>query len=577
MHTRQLGKALFPDNITLISGWQCFCNGSIQQSLMAVNLQTVIFVTSARPHPNTPATCFSSRPTVVQVTGLRRLPAVSSPVLEKVRLVPADNLGTLRGSHFPLPGQKNHHVKLYVDCLMQRCLHFISIAVVAVVAVCLLYVQPFPVLHDYPEWMYQGWLAHQLLFGDVSAAGTYTLAQYPVPNSMTQFGIAVLNNFLSPVMAGKAWLAFYLLFAATLWTLLSRVLHRGYDGSIHLILTMTITLGPGFWNGYANFQFALLLWGAYLLLMRLHRSGVVMHLFLSLLIFFSHASVFIAFAGFVMARVLFGRLDWRCFVAIVPAIVLFLWYLLSTVSIDAIGQVNALGLLEWVQYKVYTVAKQGYFHNFILADGSSLLDRLNIVYLAGVVLNLGVAVVIFFWLLQQGMRLFTRLIPFRPAIVNTGGADKDPFYLSVETSRVLMVSLLALLLLFLIGGKDNFGVVNLGERFFIAALVLALVNLGCSGIIRRVWVALAAVGALYTMAATVAITGYPVEPYSVSSSTTSGTLDGAVDDIFANSRHKLFNHRLYIYADHGLWLLQPGPDLLAFKHVTSFVVESGRR
>lgn len=491
---------------------------------------------------------------------------------------------------------------MYVDCLMQRCLHFLSIALVAVVAVCLLYLQPFPVLHDYPEWMYQGWLAHQLLFGDANIAAPFALAQYPVPNSMTQVGIAVLNNFMSPVMAGKAWLALYLLFATILWTWLSRVLHHGYDGSINLILTMTVTFGPGFWNGYANFQFALLLWGTYLLLMRLHRSGVLLHLLLSLLIFFSHASVFIAFAGFVTARVLFGRLDWRCFVAIVPAMVLFLWYLLATVSMDAIGQVNALGLSEWVQYKVYTVAKQGYFHNFILADGSSLLDSLNIVYLAGVALNLGVAVVIFVWLLQQGFRLLIGLIPAERVVahvkeragvrVNERGderikaqvnvhvneqvksQERGPSPVGTDTSRVLFVSLLALLLLFLIGGKDNFGVVNLGERFFIAALVLALVQLGCSGIIRRVWVALAAAGAIYTLGAAIAITTYPVEAYSVSSSTTSGTLDGAVDDIFANSRHKLFNHRIYIYANHGLWLQQPGGDLPAFKHVTSFVVDS---
>jgi len=63
-----------------------------------------------------------------------------------------------------------------------------------------------------------------------------------------------------------------------------------------------------------------------------------------------------------------------------------------------------------------------------------------------------------------------------------------------------------------------------------------------------------------------------VEEYAVVRSTTANTLDGAIDDIYANSRHKLFNHRLYIYADHGIWLEQPDTDLLPLKHITSFVI-----
>ena len=122
-------------------------------------------------------------------------------------------------------------------------------------------------------------------------------------------------------------------------------------------------------------------------------------------------------------------------------------------------------------------------------------------------------------------------------------------------------------------GKNNFGVVNLGERFLIAALVLGLVQLHWHRYILNAWVLLAVVGAVYAMIATVVISHYPLREYAVTRSTTSSTLHGAIDDIYANSRHKLFNHRLYIYADHGIWLQQPGTDLLPLKHATSFVVE----
>ena len=143
---------------------------------------------------------------------------------------------------------------------------------------------------------------------------------------------------------------------------------------------------------------------------------------------------------------------------------------------------------------------------------------------------------------------------------------------SIVNRRITFTALLAMLIVFLAAGKDNFGVVNLGERFLIAALVLALVQLRCHRWIRHVWVSLAAIGAVYTMVAVIKVTGYPVEAYSVARSTTSGTLDGAIDDIYAASRHKLFNHRLYIYADHGIWLQTQDADLLPLKHITSFIV-----
>lgn len=470
---------------------------------------------------------------------------------------------------------------------MQSLLHLLSLTLVAVVGICIVLVQPFPILHDFPEWMYQGWLAHHLLFGDDGAViDLYTLANYPVPNSISQFGIAALNLIWSPIVSGKIWLAIYLAYASVLWLVLSRQLFyarassrygqtraqgTGHDGAINLLLTMTITFGPGFWNGYSNFQFALLLWGTYLLAMRLHRDGVLVHLFLSLLIFFSHASVFIAFVVLVVARAFYSQLGWRYLTAIFPSTILFVWYLLATIRFDEIVQLNSFGLLEWLQYKVYTVAKQGYFHNFIIADGSSLLGNLHAVYVAGVALNTGVAMIIVAWLLYTGWSLLKAFVPLSLSRTVNTTCDEEKLK-SIVTRRVTFTALLAMLVVFLAAGKDNFGVVNLGERFLIAALVLALVQLRCHRLIRHVWVSLAAIGAVYTMVAVTKVTGYPVEAYAVTRSTNSATLDGAIDDIYAASRHKLFNHRLYIYADHGIWLKKQDADLLPLKHITSFVV-----
>ena len=46
---------------------------------------------------------------------------------------------------------------------LDNLFQFAAFAYVGVVALLLVGVQPFPVLHDYAEWMYQGWLLQTIL------------------------------------------------------------------------------------------------------------------------------------------------------------------------------------------------------------------------------------------------------------------------------------------------------------------------------------------------------------------------------------------------------------------------------
>ena len=96
---------------------------------------------------------------------------------------------------------------------IQYALHVASIVFTLAVAVVLLIVQPFPVLHDYPEWMYQGHIAWSLLTQGTTFSGLFELVPQPVPNALSQSAIAVLNVFTSPVLAGKIWLAIYFILA----------------------------------------------------------------------------------------------------------------------------------------------------------------------------------------------------------------------------------------------------------------------------------------------------------------------------------------------------------------------------
>jgi len=88
-------------------------------------------------------------------------------------------------------------------------------------------------------------------------------------------------------MAGKLWLACYFILASVVGIIATRS-HR-YGGSMQLIFTLSVVFGPGFWNGYINFQFGLLLFSLYIVCARRNVGFVLLF---SILLYFSHAAVF---------------------------------------------------------------------------------------------------------------------------------------------------------------------------------------------------------------------------------------------------------------------------------------------
>ncbi len=441
---------------------------------------------------------------------------------------------------------------------MQKQLHILSLVLVTAVACCLLWMQPYPILHDYPEWMYQGYLVGQLLAGGNAAiTDTFSLVSHPVPNSLSQLAIGLLNLVVSPVLAGKLWLGAYLVFACWLWWSVTRPSRFTDGGSINLILTLTITLGAGFWNGYINFQFGLLFFTWYMIRPQTDLS-VRSVLPFSLLIFFSHAAVFAAFVSVVLVRCLGVKDRWRYLVALVPSLLLLGWYIVVKVA-DGLAGGEVLPLIKWVQYKAYTVAKQGPFHNFIQPDGESLLAGAHWLYSIGFAINFLVVVIVAGWvctLLWRQLR------------------QRDwPDYAGDPVRRLSVIITLVLLFGgFLVAGQNSFGVVNLGERFLVVAMVLLLVFFRCPSLLRRVWVGVVVASSVYLLVATVLVTGYADKSYEVARSASEKNLQKYVDEVYANSRHKYFNHRLFIYADRGRELGDESPALLPIDLVTSIVV-----
>ena len=405
---------------------------------------------------------------------------------------------------------------------------------VLALGVILLVIQPFPVLHDYPEWMYQGHIVYSLLSGENPSLNMlYEWVPVPVPNTISQLVIGLLNFTVSPVMAGQIWLAVYLLLAIVSGYLASK--DHVHAGSVFWLFTVTIAFGPGFWNGYINFQFGLLLFALFVAV-GLRRSLAWVFVF-SVLIYFSHASVFAGFVCFVVLAELFNQRRLTTLLALLPGLVLLLWYTMTRFAEGTGKNVALESVSQWIQYKFYTLAKLGPFHNFIRPDGESLLASVHGLYMAGFAVNFVIAMLVGVWLLFIAWQMIRR-------------TDSRLHYSLLFTAIVLMLA-------WLLAGKNSFGVVNLGERFLIVAMMLLIMQIQCPDWIRKSWVALTAVVGVVTLVTLVVLSGYSDKNYTVARSAATTELESYVDDIYQNSRHKYFNHRLTIYASLGQYLATP--------------------
>ncbi len=441
---------------------------------------------------------------------------------------------------------------------VQWILSIASLLFVAIVGYFLLVAQPFPMLHDYPEWMYQGNIAYSLLVDQEGDLATlFEWVPQPVPNALSQIAIAVLNFLVSPVMAGKIWLAVYLLLAAVTAVLVGRYhrqtvdqtigpatskTHHQHGGIVAFLFVVTIVFGPGFWNGYINFQFGLILFALFVATNA--RQSILAVLVFSLLLYFSHASVF---AGFICYVVMLERLNERrvnVVVSLLPSLLLLMWYTSAKLQTGGGENVGLGSLPQWVQYKVYTLAKQGPFHNFIGPDGESVLANVDLLYKAGFLANFIVMALLGLWLL-----------------VILWGVIRGEWIRHVALDQTLnkgfFATIAILLVAWLVAGKSSFGVVNLGERFLIVALMLLLICVQCPRWLRAGWLLLGTIFGAITLVSLAVITQFDQKLYLVERTTDSTELTQFVDDIYKNSRHKYFNHRIFIYASLGQYLLDP--------------------
>ena len=309
-------------------------------------------------------------------------------------------------------------------------------------AVCLLPIMP--PLQDFNEWIYQGFLLKTLWLGGAVPA---VVKPWPVPNSAAQVILGLLNLGLDPYAAGIAYLMLYLgAFGWLAWRLAPN------RASFLLAIILGVLSSP-FWDGYANYQLGLVVLMTYLVVTRDRELPWYGQAAFAIALFFCHAVLLAVFAVLLGWRSLLrpSRIP-SAVAALLPAFAMMVWY----AAVDRTGHSEEIAwfvntIPEFIAYKGYTLAKTGPYQNMVI-DGISDSARAPALYWVGVGINFVFAVV-----------AVTPIILF------------SAWRLVERRASAEVLTALTCFLIFAIAPSGLlFGIVNLGERFLLPGLLIAL-------------------------------------------------------------------------------------------------------
>ncbi|MFZ4407420.1 MAG: hypothetical protein ACOYOH_08765 [Paracraurococcus sp.] len=345
---------------------------------------------------------------------------------------------------------------------------------------------PYPPLQDFSEWAYQGALLARLLGG--LPVTEVSLVTHPVPNSLAQALLGVLAMLLPATLAAYTFLLALLGSGLALSLALGRRHRPASAGAFAVLLLVAFIGNTPFWNGYVNYQLALLLFGAWFLLPPARREDAGPILAFGLLIFLAHAAVFAAFCVLVAVRALAKRRLRGAALGLAPVGVLGVWYVLVGTAEPAEPAAGLDSLGAFLAYKAYTLSKLGPYHNFVFVEGGDEALR-PALYWAGTAVNL-LFVAGLFGALGFGLRRAWR----------RRSLDQAPLL-----AAALLVGL------FLVLPRVAQHVINPGERLLIPAVLMLLLAVPLPGRAVR---PLAALGGL-ALAANIAGFALPHGDWSV--------------------------------------------------------------
>ena len=182
-----------------------------------------------------------------------------------------------------------------------------------------------PYLHDFAEWLYQAQIVKNFAVDPASVSG-FTMASYPVPNSLVTTLLAGLSFVFTPSWAGKIFLILMLLsWYGVIRLFTRRFVEAQWRAAATLVLFSCFALATFFWYGFMSYQLALILLTWFFATFREDTTSPVIAVF-GLAIFFSHAIVFLVYGLFLGVSLLL-RWNNKIVVGLLPATVCSLWFL----------------------------------------------------------------------------------------------------------------------------------------------------------------------------------------------------------------------------------------------------------
>ncbi len=399
-----------------------------------------------------------------------------------------------------------------------------------------------PYMHDFAEWLYQGQIIKRFIV-DPAAVSQFTMATYPVPNSLASALLTGLSLLFAPIWAGKVFLLLMLLgWYGAISSFTRRFVDARWRAETMLVLYASTALATFFWYGFVSYQLALLLLTWFFAIYREDTKAHVIAAF-AVVIFFSHAVIFLLFGLFLGVRILL-KWDWSVVIGLLPATFFSLWFLLGRHLANVEPQrIDASwnGLREALIYKAGYPAMLGPFKNFLLPDGTSVFENHAWFYWPGFITNFAVVGTFGLLVLVVLWKYSKKELP-----------DSDETTLLRNSWAI---SIAVMIVFYLFAPYHFFGVVNAGGR---ALLPLLLMIFMLGGEVARpfvramVWpvaiVALLTIGSyFYLMLQTRQPDFSALAKSAVSMSPSDSVLDFN-ERLYASTRYKYFNYRVFAFA-----------------------------
>lgn len=425
---------------------------------------------------------------------------------------------------------------------LQPTLFKILLVTQILVVVLALIIAKAPYMHDFAEWMYQGQVIKRFIV-DPAAVSGFTMASYPVPNSLVSAILAGLSFIFAPMWVGRIFLILMLLgWYGVISLFTRRFVSEQWRAAAAQVLYTSTALATFFWYGFASYQLALLLLTWFFAIYRADSKPSVIAAF-GVAIFFSHAIIFLVFGLFLGVRLLL-KWNWRVVVALLPATLFSLWFLVGRHAANVEPQqIDATwsGLREALIYKGGYPAMLGPFKNFLLPGGSSIFENHAWIYWSGFLINFAVVATFGILVLAVMWKYLKKDLP-----------DNGENAL-LRNAWAISIALLALFYLF--APYHFFGVVNAGGRIIVPMLLMAFMlggNASRPFVRAIVWpvaiIALVTTGSyLYLMNQTRQPGFSPIANSAVSIKPSESVLDFN-ERLYATTRYKYFNYRIFAFS-----------------------------